>query len=107
MKNGLCHLKILETLQFPRALGSCKRGGCKHRATQLPSRDPSTWAKRQQQDKAIWGHIPVTPASPRALLPALSTQDGWALLVRCSGQRKGLPAAGARGTVPCTRAGEN
>lgn len=60
MHSCLCHLKILETLQFPRALGSCKGGICKHK---LPSRDPSAKAKRQQQDKAIWGHVLVIPAS--------------------------------------------
>lgn len=64
--NGLCHLQNLVTLQFPRAPGSCRRAGCKHRAAQLSSRDPSTRAQSQQQDKEMWEHIPVTPVSPRA-----------------------------------------
>lgn len=75
MHNCFCHLKILEMLQFPRALGFCKRGVCKHK---FPSRDPSAKAKRQQQDKAIWGRVLVIPESSRALLPALSPRDGRA-----------------------------
>lgn len=95
MKDGLCQLKSLETLQFL-ATGAAASTE-QHRS---PLEIPPRGDKEQQQDKAIWGHILVIPASPRALLPALSSWDSWELLVQCSGQRKGLLAVRAQRLAP-------
>lgn len=107
MKNGLCHLKILETRSFSGHWALVRGVAASAEQHSSPLEIPPHGQKGSSRTRQFGDTSRLPLQAPGLCLPAPSTRDGWALPVRCSGQRKGLPAVGARGTASCTRAGEN